>query len=163
MRHINKIAILIILNLSFSCSIKQKGEDKLKEEDKIFHAAPSDSGFGATFFGLFKNNKYEFCDGDFMDDGCYTGDYELNGDTLTLHDLKLNDHVRSNRFIIYRFDEQDSTYWKKKYPTSNEDWTELKKSDYLRGNSGDIYELDKNNQPRTKVNYWYVIRFDQLK
>lgn len=157
MRGINDIAILIILCISFSCSVE------LKEEDKIFHAAPSDSGFGTTFFSLYKNNKYEFCDGDFMDNGCYTGDYELKGDTLILHDLKLNDHVRSNRFIIYRFVEQDSSYWKKKYPKSNEDWKELRKSDSLSGNSGDIYELDKDNQPRTKVNYWYVIRFDELK
>ena len=103
---------------------------RLNEADKIFHAAPSMSdGIGGTYFCLYKNNKYEFCDGDFMDPGCYQGDFKLAGDTLTLVDLRLNDHVKSNRFIIYRFSEVDSTYWKTKYPDADFNWRELKKND----------------------------------
>ena len=112
----------------------------LSEENKIFHAGPNESGFGGTFFSLYKDNYYEFCDGDFMNPGCYSGIYKLDGDTLTLEKLKLNDHVKSNRLIIYRFSEQDSTYWKNKYPKSD-NWKESKESDSLRGFEGDIYEL----------------------
>src|SRR4051794_25595657 len=50
---------------------------KLREEDQIFHAGPVESGFGVIFFGLYKEDKYEFCDGNFMDPGCYTGGYSL--------------------------------------------------------------------------------------
>jgi len=136
---------------------------ELKEEDKVFHAGPNMSGFGGTFFGLYKNNIYEFCDGDFMDPGCYTGEYELNGNILTLNDLKLNDHVKHIRFIIYRYAEQDSTYWLKKYPNSSSDWKQLRQSDLNSGSEGDVYELNNNDNPVTDVAYYYVIRLDKLK
>lgn len=42
----------------------------IKEEDKLFHAGPAASGFGVIYFGLYKESKYQFCDGDFMDAGC---------------------------------------------------------------------------------------------
>ena len=149
-------AICIILFL-VSCSAK------LDEKDKIFQAAPNMSdGIGGTFFSLYKNNKYQFCDGNFMDPGCYTGTYNLVGDTLTLINLKLNDHVKSNRFIIFRFSEVDSTYWKRKYSNSGLHWNDLRMNDSLNA-LGDIYELDEKNRPRTNVNYWYVIRLDKLK
>lgn len=135
---------------------------KLKEEDKIFHAAPNMSGFGGTFFGLYKNNIYEFCDGDFMDQGCYMGEYELNGNILTLKKLKLNDRVKYNRFIIYRYSEQDSTYWQKKYPKSSSDWEQLKQSDKNSGSDGDIYQLDNEGNPVMDLTYYYVIRLDKL-
>lgn len=155
MKHITK-AISIILFLA-SCN------SKLEEKDKIFHAAPNMSdGIGGTFFSLYKNNKYQFCDGNFIDPGCYTGTYKLVGDTLTLIDLKLNDHVKSNRFIIFRYDKVDSEYWKRKYSNSGLNWRDLRRTDSVNG-FGDIYELDKNDMPRTNVNYWYVIRLDKLK
>ena len=156
---IKHIAALFIASLIYGC----RTNVELKDEDKIFHAGPNMSGFGGTFFGLYKNNIYEFCDGDFMDPGCYTGEYELNGNFLTLKDLKLNDHVKHNRFIIYRYAEQDSTYWQKKYPDSSSDWKQLKQSDINSGSEGDVYELDNNNKPVTDVTYYYVIRFDKLK
>ena len=33
---------------------------KVNEADKIFHAGPVNSGFGVIFFGLYKNNIYQF-------------------------------------------------------------------------------------------------------
>ncbi len=155
LKHITN-AICTILFLA-SCNSKPD------EKDKIFQAVPSMSdGIGGTFFSLYKHNKYEFCDGDFMDPGCNTGTYKLVGDTLTLIDLKLNDHVRSTRFIIYRFSEVDSTYWKGKYSNSSLNWRDLKARDSLTG-FGDVYELDEKSNPRTNANYWYVIRLDILK
>lgn len=58
--------------------------------------------------------------------------------------------------------EQDSTYWKNKDPQSN-DWKYSRESDSLRGFQGDVYELDKNNIPKTNFNYYYVIRLDKLR
>jgi len=153
------ITLLFIMSLIYGCGVNVK----LKEDDKIFHAGPNMSGFGATFFGLYKNNIYEFCDGDFMDPGCYTGEYELNGNILTLKDLRLNDHVKHNRFIIFRYAEQDSTYWLEKYPNSVFDWKELRQNDINSSSEGDVYELDYNDKPVTNVNYYYVIRLDKLK
>lgn len=98
-----------------------------------------------------------------MDPGCYTGEYKLNENILTLKNLKLNDHVKYNRFIIYRYAEQDSTYWQKKYPNSLSEWEQLKQSDLNSGSDGDVYELDNDDNPITDVTYYYVIRLDKLK
>ncbi len=80
----NIIVVVSILSALTSC----KTEIKVDEKDKIFHAGPANSGFGAIYWELYKDNKYQFCDGDFMDYGCYTGLYSISGDTVTLHDLK---------------------------------------------------------------------------
>ena len=153
-----KIYFQIVLILLF-VSCKQYQQTK---ENEVFFAGPNESSFGGTFFTLYNDYSYKFCDGDFMNPGCYSGEYKINGDTLTLQDLKLNDHVKNNRFIIYRMSEQDSSYWKKKYPESN-DWKDSKESDSLRGFQGDVYEIDKNNIPQTQVPYYYVIRLDKMK
>jgi len=147
---------VIFILLLYGC--KQYQQSK---ENEVFFAGPNESGFGATFFTLYDDNSYKFCDGDFFNPNCYSGIYEINGDTLILENLKVNEHVKNNRFIIYRMSEQDSTYWKNKYPKSN-DWKYSRESDSLRGFQGDVYELDKNNVPITKVNYYYVIRLDKL-
>ncbi len=153
--------ITLIFMMSFVCGCDANVE--LKEEDKIFHAGPNMSGFGGTFFGLYKNNIYQFCDGDFMNPGCYTGEYELNGNILTLKNLKLNGHEKYNRFIIYRYAEQDSSYWQKKYSNSPSNWEQSKQSDINSGSQGDIYELDNDGKPVKDVTYYYVIRLDKLK
>lgn len=150
--------IIVVAFTYFSVSCKQKTKIK---EDIIFHAGPSESDLVSTFFSLYKDGTYEFCDGDFLSTGCYIGDYKINGDTLTLENLKLNDHVKNNRFIIYRFREQDSTYWKNKFAVV--DWRESKRKDSLEGITGEIFELDKDNKPRKDVSKWYVIRFDKMK
>lgn len=155
---ITPIALILMMSLLCGCD----NNIELKAEDKIFHASPNMSGFGGTFFSLYKNNIYEFCDGDFMDPGCYTGEYELNGNILTLKNLQLNDHVKYKRFIIYRYAEQDSTYWQKKYPNSSYDWEQLKQGDINSGSEGDVYELDHNDKPVRDVPYYYVIRFDKI-
>lgn len=156
---ITNITLLFLMSFLFGCVTNVE----LKEKDKIFHAGPNMSGFGGTFFGLYKNNIYEFCDGDFMDPGCYTGEYELNGNILTLKNLKLNNHVNYNRSVIYRYADQDSTYWQKKYPNSSSDWEQLKQSDINSGSDGDVYELIDDDKPVTDISYYYVIRLDKLK
>lgn len=113
----------------------------LREEDKIFHAGPPESGFGTTFFGLYKDNKYQFCEGDFMNSGCYIGDYTLSGDTLTLNALKKHRGIPSNRFIIYRFKEKD----------------------LMNGSEGRVFPLNQNNQVADSEKNYFLIRLDLLK
>ena len=87
-----QLPTILLLLLWTSC----KTRPKVKEEDKIFHAGPVQSGFGGIFFGLYKDNKYQFCDGDFMDPGCYTGFYTLSRDTIILEDLKRHKGIPTN-------------------------------------------------------------------
>ena len=129
--------LLLTLISIFSCEAKLD-EAKLDKADIIFHAGSNVSGFSGTFFSLYKHNKYKFCDGDFMDPGCYTGDYILKGDTIILKKLKLSENVKSNRFIIYRYTKMDSS-------------------------EGDIFELDEYNNPKRDEPYYYVMRHDKLK
>lgn len=158
-----QILKLLIFSFATLLMLSCRPNIQLKEEDKLFHAGPNISSFGGTFFGLYKNNIYEFCDGDFMDPGCYTGKYTVDGNVITLLDLKLNDHVKYNRYIIYRYSEQDSTYWLNKYPKASINWKNLQQDDIKSGSEGDIYTLDERNTPMTEVDYYHVIRYDKLK
>jgi hypothetical protein len=152
---------LFILTATFiwtSC----KTQIKVKEEDKIFHAGPVNSGFGGIFFALFKDNKYEFCDGNFMDAGCYTGLYNLSGDTIILIDLRKHNGIPTNKLIIRRYSEMDSTYWIWKYPENKTNWQSMRNNDSSIGSTGDIFPLDKMNKIKYDRNNYFLIRLDSL-
>jgi hypothetical protein len=134
---------------------------KVKEEDKIFHAGPVNSGFGGIFFGLFKDNKYEFCDGDFMNPGCYTGLYTISGDTIILLELRKHDGIPTNKFIIRRYRDMDSSYWIWKYPEHKINWQSMRNNDAI-GSTGDIFPLDKMNKIVYDRNHYFLIRMDSL-
>jgi len=140
-----------------------KAKIKENEKDKIFHAGPVNSGFGGIFFGLYKDNKYEFCDGDFMDAGCYTGLYNLSGDTIILHDLKKHNGIPTNKFIIRRYSDMDSSYWLWKYPDQKMDWQSMRHQDSSIGSTGDVFPLDEMNKIKIDRNNYFVIRLDSLK
>jgi hypothetical protein len=150
------IAVLVFAFLSLaSCK-------RLREEDKIFHAGPVESGVGVIYFGLYKENKYQFCDGDFMDPGCYTGDYSLSGDTITLYDLRNHTGIPTNRFLVRRYKEMDSTYWQWKYPDYKGNWQQMRQSDLLRGAEGDIFPLDNKREAVLSKYRYFLIRYDKL-
>jgi hypothetical protein len=138
--HVTLTRFIILLGLVVLVVFCGQRKVELKEEDKIFHAGPSMSGFGSMFFGLYKDNKYQFCDGDFMNPGCYTGDYTLSGDTITLNDLKKHPGIPSNRFFIYRLKEKDPT----------------------NGSEGKVFPLSGNNQIIDDGKNYFLIRFDLL-
>ncbi|GEM_PF-2319726 len=150
-------AVLILITLS-GCSTSIN----VKEEDKIFHAAPVNSGFGVIYWELYKDNKYQFCDGDFMDAGCYTGLYSLSGDTIIFHELKKHKNIPTNKFIIKRYSEMDSSYWIWKYP-KHLDWQTSRQSDFDKSSTGDILPLDKKNEIKFDINNYFLIRLDSLK
>jgi hypothetical protein len=135
---------------------------KVNEADKIFHAGPVNSGFGVIFFGLYKNNIYQFCDGDFMDPGCYTGVYDLIGDTIVLHDLKNHRGIPTNKFLIRRFENMDSSYWQWKYPDNKNEWQVMRDRD-IRRSTGDIFPLNSQGEMVLSKDDYFLIRFDQIK
>src|SRR5687768_207910 len=150
------LAFYFLLGMLTSC------QPKVREEDKIFHAGPVHSGFGVIYFGLYKGNKYQFCDGDFMDPGCYTGYYSLSGDTVTLLDLKQHDGVPTNRFLIRRYHSLDSSYWQWKYPEEKGSWRGMRDKDTSAGSSGDIFPLETTGEiVHDKANY-FLIRLDVI-
>ena len=135
-----------------------------KEEDKIFHAGPVNSGVGVIFFALYKENKYQFCDGNAFFPGGYTGSYKLFGDTLILYGLK-NSHqgIPTNKFIIRRYADMDSTYWQWKYTHSRLKWQDLKYSDESKSSTGDVFPLDAQGRIVFDINNYWLIRLDSLK
>ena len=153
------IIFLSALTLSTACQT----QIKVKEEDKLFHAGPAVSGLGVMFFGLYKDNKYQFCDGDFMDPGCYTGNYSLAGDTIILYDLKKHTGIPSNRFIIRRYKDMDSSYWQWKYPDHKSDWESMRQRDTTMGSTGDIFPLNPKGEIVFNQNNYFIIRLDKLK
>ncbi|WP_295128093.1 hypothetical protein [uncultured Chitinophaga sp.] len=137
----------------------------LKEEEKTFHAGPpaGQSGFGTTFFTLHKDGKYLFCQGDFMNPGCYTGDFILSGDTITLLGLRQHKNIPANKFLIIRYAQKDSSYWEWKYPDHKADWKSMYKSDRITDATGDVWPLEQNGKPvRDRKNH-FIIRLDSLK
>jgi hypothetical protein len=155
----NIILVVSILSALTSC----KTEIKVDEKDKIFHGGPVHSGFGVIYWGLYKDNKYQFCDGDFMDYGCYTGLYSISGDTVTLHDLKKHNGIPTNKFIVRRYSDMDSSYWAWKYPNNKTDWKTLRHNDSLIGSTGDVFPLDENGKIKLERDNYFLIRHDSLK
>ena len=150
------ILCITFLFLATSC------KPKLDEKESVFYASFIEGGVSSVFFSLYKNGQYKFCDGDFMDPNCYIGEYELSGDTIVFEDLIMSEHVRNNKFLICRYKEQDSSYWKKKYPDSHSSWEYLKDMDKKEGVVGDLFELDILNRPKIDLKKYYLIRIDSL-
>jgi hypothetical protein len=134
----------------------------VKDEDEIFHASPVDCGFGCIFFRLYKGGKYEFCDGDFMNPGCYTGNFALSGDTIIFIDLKRHIGIPTKRFIIRRYQNMDSSYWKWKYPDQQNDWQNMQYRDTSLGFTGDVFPLGEKSEILFDKNKYFAIRRDDL-
>jgi hypothetical protein len=152
---------LLIMSAGFMLT-NCKTQIKVKEEDKVFHAGPVYSGFGGIFFGLYKGNRYEFCDGDFMDAGCYTGLYNLSGDTIILLDLRKHNGIPTNKFLIRRYNDLDSSYWIWKYQEHKTDWQSMRHIDSSIGSTGYIFPLDERDKIKYDRNNYFVIRLDRL-
>jgi hypothetical protein len=160
------IIISLIINACSTFSASRR------EEGKIFHAAPMSGGIGALSFGLYNDSNYEICNSGGLGQFCYSGEFKLNRDTLTLIDLHKDVPLKSNKFLILRYAEQDSTYWEWKYSRQYTSfsadrklgkwiWQQFKGSDLALG-EGDIYQLDNNGIP-IKDEYHFIIRFDSLR
>jgi hypothetical protein len=154
--HIILFGILLTLNSCFSHS------DTHRENDKIFLAGPSSGGIGALYFGLYKDHTYQICASSGIGQDCYSGEFVLNGDTVTLTGLDKKINIKYNRLVILRYSQQDSNYWKWKYAKPHLRWNEWKQRDSGLGTSGDVYEIDQNNR-LDKNEIHFVIELDSLK
>lgn len=151
------LLLLLVISLA-SC----RRRSNPKEVDKVFFASPVNSGFGVMFFSLYKGNEYQFCDGDFMDPGCYTGFYTLSGDTIILDELKQHKNIPTNRFLIRRYYEMDSIYWLWKYPDDKHKWKEMRRTDSSIGSIGDVFPLDSKGKIVFDRNNYFIVRADNL-
>jgi len=151
----------LALGMSFiSCD----HSDKHREEDKIFHAAPSKGGIGSLYFALYKDNTYEICNSGGVGQNCYSGAFILKRDTIIFYKLNKEIQLSSNRMIIKRYAEQDSTFWIWKYKISSNvsKWLEFKELDIAMGGIGDVYVLNTENEP-LKEGTHFTIRMDSIK
>ena len=156
---IKTLPFILLILIWVSCNKRPK----VRNEDKIFHAGPVNSGFGVIFFELYKENKYQFCDGDFIFPGCYTGFYILAGDTIILEKLKKHDGIPTNRFIIRRYSDLNNSYRQGKYPQDKNDWPLMRPNDSLAGSTGYVFPLNKEGKIVINRNNYFLIRMDSLK
>lgn len=133
------------------------------EEEKIFHGAPSIQGVGGLSFGLYRDKRYQIISSGGIGVSYYSGSFTMTGDTIILRDLDKKSGFVSNRLLIVRYKEQDSTFWKWKYPNLKGLW-ELQNAKYFDSTwaSGDVYQLSTDNIP-IKDQYYFYIRLDSLK
>jgi len=150
--------LFIFTTVIFSCN------DTFREKGKIFHAAPPDNSVsGNLYFGLYKDGTYTICNVSGIGQDCYSGDFKLDGDTLTLINLDKRVPLKSNRFLILEYKSLDSSYWKWKYKGNPNPWQRLKWGDSILS-LGDVYQLDSSNNLINNENaYHFLIRLDSLK
>jgi hypothetical protein len=150
--------ITLTITLS-SCSTSEH-----REQGKIFHAGPSSGGIGSLYFALYDDKTYQICNSGGVGQDCYSGKFSLIGDTLTLIDLDNAIPLKSEKLLILRYAEQDSTYWKWKYEKSIGIWTweHLQWRDLAIGGIGDVYQLNDKNE-LMKDECYFIIRLDSLK
>jgi hypothetical protein len=156
---------LYLLILSFTISFGScSHSDKSREDGKIFHAAPSTGGIGSLYFALFNDKTYQICNSGGIGQLSYSGNFILKKDTLTLIALDKEIPVNSNRFLIKRYADQDSSFWNWKYSKAMASftWQYLKLRDTVTGNTGDVYQLNDNNELMKDATH-FVIRLDSLK
>ncbi|MGC4104062.1 hypothetical protein [Ferruginibacter sp.] len=154
------LIILASITLLSSCFYS----DESREQGKIFHAGPSTGGIGAMYFALFNDHTYQLCNSGGIGQDCYTGNFELHRDTLTLTNLDKKIPLHSGRFIIKRYAEQDSSYWNWKYAKNIgiSTWQDFRSEDLIMEGIGDVYQLNDSNQ-LMKDDIYFIIRLDSLK
>ncbi|TMI73475.1 MAG: hypothetical protein E6H09_06890 [Bacteroidetes bacterium] len=136
--------------------------DTHRQENKIFHALMSNE-MGDFYFGLYKDSTYQICASGRIAQDCFSGKYDLKGDTLVLFNLNPEVNLKYDHLLIMRYGEVDSNYWKEKYPNSSSSWRTLKLSDSTKG-LGDVYQINDYNQIlRDSNESRFVITIDSLK
>ena len=143
-----------------------------EEKNKIFHGAPSSNGISGLSFALYNDHRYQV-----MSSGCLfaftkSGTYDLVGDTIILNGIDKHENFKSKRLLIFRYDQQDSTYWEWKYSRIYKSfkanrklgrwlWEDHKSGDAAIG-EGDVYQINENGEPIENA-YHFIIMLDSLK
>lgn len=63
-----------------------------------------------------------------------------------LYKLKKHHGIPSNRFIIRRYHDMDSSYWQWKYPDHKVEWESMRHGDSIIGSTGDIFPLNPKGE-----------------
>jgi hypothetical protein len=161
----NTPAKLYLIILSFTISLDAcSHSDKHREAEKIFHAGPSSGGIGALYFALYTDKTYQICSSGGIGQDCYSGNFNLKRDTLTLIELNKEISLKSNKLLIIRYAEQDSSFWNWKYTKSIgvSTWQDFKRRDLSLGGTGDVYQLNDRNELMKDESH-FIIRLDSLK
>ena len=78
-------------------------------------------------------------------------------------DLKKHSGISTNKFIIRRYSDMDSSYWFWKYPDHKIDWQLMRQNDSSVGSTGDVFPLDELNKTKFDRNSYFLIRLDSVK
>ena len=162
MRAFQLLNILFIVSLLYGISSCAENKKPFREEDKIFHAAPQGNGIASLSFALYSGNRYQIMNSGGIGADYFSGIYSLKGDTIIFNDLSKGSSLKSNRLKIFRYNQQDSTYWIWKHAKSlrHRNWQVFEEQDKQIGD-GDVYQLDGKNKPMIDE-YHFIIRLDSL-
>lgn len=141
----------------FSCN------NVLRKKKEIFHAGPpGHSVVGNLYFALYDDHTYRICNVGGIGQDCYSGNFEIVGDTITLQNLDKRVPLPSNRLLILEYKDLDSSYWKWKYKENPNSWQRLQWQDTVVA-SGDVYPLASDNSlVRGGASDHFLIRLDSL-
>ncbi len=135
--------LTILFFVFLSCGEK---ENNYKSENIIFQATTQgNSVAGNSTIQLFSNKDLRICNSGGIGQDCYVGKYQITNDTLSFFDLVGNTGLISDRFLIIRYSEQDSLYWKDKKKNKYSNWEGIKKEILSSGYSGEILPIDSSN------------------
>jgi hypothetical protein len=158
---ISKALLTIFISiLLISCQTKQK---PFVDKDIVFHGAPQDNGIGSLSFALYRDGRYQIINSGGIGADHYSGNFKISGDTIILENLNKETRLASNRLLIYRYDEQDSSFWLWKHSKSIGvwKWRDFKEQDSMM-EKGNVFQLDEDNKP-TKDKSYFRITIDSLK
>ena len=145
--------------LAPSCFLYDRPNEKY---NTIFHAGPSDGGIASLYFVLYSNNKYKICASGGIGETCETGSFILNNDTITFQNFNSKIPIKYPRLIIFRYNNQDSSYWKWKCSENKvATWQDFKWMDSAFGGTGDVYQINKDGIVAKEEDH-FVIRYDKL-
>lgn len=152
--------VLIVL---ISCTLTSclPKSDESREAGKIFHAVNAGGGVSNIYFSLFKDKSYQICLTGGVSQDCFEGSFQLNGDTVSLHNLPGDLQLKFSKMIIRRYDQMDSSYWRRKYSKSD-DWQVMRDSDKRTDTIGDILSLSTSWNVQFEKPQYFVILLDSL-
>ena len=147
MRAFQPLSLIFILLVLYGISSCRESKKPFREQDKIFHAAPQSNGIGSLAFALYNDNRYQIMNSGGIRADFYSGTYTIKGDTIVLNNLPKESSLKSNRLKIFRYNQQDSSFWIWKHVKSLGYWNwkafEEQDKQLVYGN---VYQHNNNNR-----------------
>jgi hypothetical protein len=159
-RILKTLLIVLIPVFLVSCETRPRPFD---DTDIIFNGSPDNNGMGGLSFALFKDRRYRIMNSGETAAHYYSGTFKVSGDTIILENLNKESGLISNRLLIFRYADQDSSFWMWKHEKKIGfwKWRYFKLQDSKMG-KGNVFQLDENGNP-TKEESYFRITIDDLK